>query len=77
MKNKTREFPHLWNLLLEHVHLVQEEDDGRSHEPLRVDDTAEQDERFGETILYKRVRNIFKSFIRVARLTVVFASNSP
>lgn len=42
---------HLWQLLLEHVNLVQEQDDGCPQEPPRVDDRLEQDERLLHPVL--------------------------
>lgn len=42
---------HLWQLSLEQVDLVEEEDDGRPKEPARVDDRLEQDERLVHSVL--------------------------
>lgn len=33
------------------VNLIQKEDDGRSHEPPRVDDALKQDQRLGHSVL--------------------------
>lgn len=46
--------PYLGNLLLENIHLIQEQDNRRPHEPLRMHDAIEQHERLRETVLEKR-----------------------
>ena len=42
---------HFWELLLEHVDLVEEEDDGCPEEPPRVDHRLKQDEGFLHPVL--------------------------
>lgn len=50
-----RQFSDLGNLLLEYIHLIQEQDNGGSDEPLRVNNTVEQNERLGEAVLKKGI----------------------